>query len=89
MSYEAEREALLDRAEQAAQRCRGGSVSNPRYFAEMLAGCAAANWRDEQIALEEVAAALERIARRQRLADAQEYALYAAAELEHALNGRS
>lgn len=58
------RDELLDRIEAAAATTLGGSVSNPRYFAEMFAGTFAANPSREQIALEELAAASERIAAR-------------------------
>lgn len=81
-SPSAEREALIERAVTAAEKCHGGSVSNPRYFVEMLTGCAAGGWADERIALEELAEALERIARRQALQRAQEAALWAAAEIQ-------
>jgi hypothetical protein len=74
-----DREALLDEIERAAKRCRGGSVSNPRYFGEMFAGCVSANSTDESIALVALLAAVEQIAEAQAQAQRDEAKRWAAA----------
>jgi hypothetical protein len=76
------REHLLDRIEASAKRCAGGSVSNPRYFAEMLAGCLAANPTNDVIALEVLSDAVDEIARLQRLHEARAVAAWANARAE-------
>jgi hypothetical protein len=74
--HEARREELLDRIAEDARACRG-SMSNPRYFAEMLVGGLASNAADELEALEVVDEAVREVARRQRRSRALEAAEWA------------
>lgn len=62
VSDELTRDQLLEIAIEAAGRCRGGAVSNPRYFIEMLVGCLAANPTMDRIALLQITKAIERTA---------------------------
>jgi hypothetical protein len=72
------REQTLDEIERLVATTRGASCGNPRYFAEMFAGTMSANPTDEAIALDEIAEAVRRIARRQTIAQAQALVTYAA-----------
>lgn len=66
-------EELLTEIELLVESCSGASCSNPRYFASMFAGTMSCTQRTEEIALEELRNAVERIELRQRVArlDAQ------------------
>jgi hypothetical protein len=60
--------ALLDDIERLSAETDAASVSNPRYFAEMLVGCWSATSTMERIALEELRGCVTRVVARQRQA---------------------